>query len=606
MMREAHRDYTAKIESRMNEDPRSFWNLVKIKKKDKSVTSIYVHKNEELTEPHCVVDAFATHFRSVFGNPVSYPSTYDDIHSEHPVIKLHRVTVGEVEEALKIMKPKRAVGPDGVPQYIYKACGEFLIAPLTHVFNLAICTSTFPYDWTITAITPVPKTTNTTNIADHRPITSMPIANKIFEKVIFRQLYPQVHRLIAEQQHGFVRNRTVETNLLEFTHYICETLDKKSQNQVDVVYTDLQKAFDKVNHEMLLRKLLEWGFSMDTVLLLGSYFRQSRQYVVFNGLRSGTFRCTTGVPQGGNLAPFLFVIYVNEIPRIIKHSKCLLFADDLKIYKEINTVHDAEDFQADVLALEQWTGVNHLPLNVKKCKTVTYTRRRDPITMQYTIQGEVLDRVDEIRDLGVLMERNLKYTKQFNKVKTTAKRTIGLIKRFSGNLKRTSTIRLLYFALVRSQFDFANTVWGPQNGNDLNALEAIQKQLLKYLYYRDFMYYDSEITYRELVLGYEMNTLRLRRDLFALRQLYKIINGIQDTSYLLSKINIHVPPRASRMKGLFRLSRARTEILSNSPLERMMALYNILTEINNEIDIFFDNKTQFEKNIVQALVQHYA
>jgi len=490
---------------------------------------------------------------------------------------------------------------------IYKACSEYLIAPLLHVINLVIRASIVPYDWTITAITPVPKVTNTTNIDDHRPITSMPVANKIFEKVIFVQLYPQVHRYIAEQQHGFVRNRTVETNLLEFTHYISETLDKNLLNQVDVVYTDLQKAFDKVNHEILLRKLLELGFATDTVSLFGSYFRQSRQYVVFNGLKSCIFRCETGVPQGGNLAPFLFVIYVNEIPQIIKHSKCLLFADDLKICKEISTVQDAEAFQNDVLALEEWTVLNQLPLNVKKCRTVTYTRRRNPFIMQYTIQGEVLDRADGVGDLGVLMEGKLKYTKQINKVKTEAKRTIGLIKRFSKNLKRTCTIRSLYFALVRSKFDFANAVWGPWNDNDIKALEAIQKKLLRYLYYRDFMYYDPEITYTELVMGYEMNTLRLRRDLFGLRQLYKIVNGIHDTSYLLSKINIHVPLRVSRMKGLFWLSRAhRTKTLSDAPLERMMALYNVLTEINDKIDIFFNNITQFEKEIVQALVYHYA
>ena len=227
MIREVHRRYTERIENRINEDPRSFWNFVTSKKKDNLNPSIYVHKHEELDEPQSVADAFADHFRSVFGEPASYPPSFHDVHSVHQTVTLHQVTADETEKALKHMNPKRAVGPDGVPQYIYKACSEFLAAPLTYVFNLAISASTFPHDWTITAITPIPKTTSTNDIADHRPITSMPVANKIFEKVLFRRLYPQIHNLIAEQQHGFTRNRTAETNLLEFTHYISETLDKK-------------------------------------------------------------------------------------------------------------------------------------------------------------------------------------------------------------------------------------------------------------------------------------------------------------------------------------------------------------------------------------------
>ena len=144
--------------------------------------------------------------------------------------------------------------------------------------------------------------------------------------------------------------------------------------------------------------------------------------------------------------------------------------------------------------------------------------------MKYYIQGEELDRVDDIRDLGVVMEGKLKYTKQINKVETTAKRNMGIIKRFSKIFNRTSTIRLLYFALVRSHLDFANVVWGPIEEVGIKMLESIQKKFLKFLYsyYKDFTYYDTSLTYRELVIGYERNELRLRRDLTILKQLYNL------------------------------------------------------------------------------------
>jgi len=150
--------------------------------------------------------------------------------------------------------------------------------------------------------------------------------------------------------------------------------------------------------------------------------------------------------------------------------------DDLKIFREIRTTQDIEDLKADIGALEHWTTKNHLPLNVKKCKVMTFTRRREPIYAQYSIQGEQLERVHETRDLGVIMEGNLKFTKQFQKIETMAKKTIGLIRRFSRTFRDPSTMRLLYLTLVRSHFDFANVIWGPLGETEIKVLESQQKK----------------------------------------------------------------------------------------------------------------------------------
>ena len=250
----------------------------------------------------------------------------------------------------------------------------------------------------------------------------MPVLNRIFEKVMYWKIYPQVRNTIITQQHGFTKGRTVESNLLEFTYYISKTMDNTPPTQIDVVYTDLQKAFDKVNHQILLQKLRNIGFSTSAVALFASYLNQSRQYVKYNGVRSYTYRCTTGVPQGRNLAPLFFLIYINNIPEHLKHSRFLLFADDLKIFKEIVTQQDADDLRADLRGLEQWSKENHLPLNVKKCKTLTFTRKRCQINSEYYIQGEKLEQVDIMRDLGVLMEGKLSYKKHIQKIQNNKKK----------------------------------------------------------------------------------------------------------------------------------------------------------------------------------------
>ena len=331
----------------------------------------------------------------------------------------------------------------------------------------------------------------------------MPVPHKIFEKVLYMKTYPQVHKLIAAQQHGFVRGRTIETNLLEFTHYLTKTLDKYHQTQMDVVYTDFQKAFDKVNHQILLRKLHRMGFSSSAVKLFKDYLQQYRQYVNYRGTKSHVYKCITGVPQGGNLASLLFLIYVNDIPGYLKHTRLLLFADDLKIFKEIDTIRGTEDLKTNIRALEQWSEENRLPLNAKKCKIITFTRMRNPINVEYEIHEEKLERVNKIRDLGVLMEKKLNYANHVHSVITKAKRTAGLIRRHSRAFRKMDTLRLLFITLARTHLEFASIIWNSKSKSktEIDAIELVQKKFLKFLYYEDFLYYDHNITYSELTAG---------------------------------------------------------------------------------------------------------
>jgi len=315
MTEKTYRMHNTSVENRTHENPKAFWSLVSSKRNDTSNPSSFMCSNEESTEPQHIVDAFANHFTSVYGD---YSHFYDDINCQHQTITVKNITIADVEKAIKCIKPKRAVGHDGIPQYIYKACSEFLLFPLTYVFNFIIQNSQSPHDWTVSAVTLIPKITNTNNIADYRPIANIPIPNKILEKVTHMKTYPHVHKAITDCQHGIVRTRTVETNLMELTHYIAETIDKKPQTQIDLIYTDLQKAIDEVNHEILLQKLFKIGFSISMVALFGDcHLRQSRQYVIYNGVQSHTYKFTSGVPQGGILAPLFFLIYINDILEVI-------------------------------------------------------------------------------------------------------------------------------------------------------------------------------------------------------------------------------------------------------------------------------------------------
>jgi len=165
-----------------------------------------------------------------------------------------------------------------------------------------------------------------------------------------------------------MRGRSIQCNLVELTQYIAETLDKLPQTQVNVIHTDLQKTFDKVNHALLIDKIRAFGFGDSLVALCKSYMRNRKQYVVYKGFRSRIYYCPSGVIQGSNLGPFFFLVFINDVSSAFRHSSCLLYADDLKIYRVIKSDTDTAMLQSDLCVLTNWCNVNLLPLNAGKCK----------------------------------------------------------------------------------------------------------------------------------------------------------------------------------------------------------------------------------------------
>ena len=166
----------------------------------------------------------------------------------------------------------------------------------------------------------------------------------------------------------------------------------------------------------------------------------------------------------------------------------------------------------------------------------------------------------------------------------------------------TSTLKILYFALVRSHIDFADVIWHSMTGQQIEMLERVQKRFLKFLYYKDFSYYNSTITYGELVLGYETTTLRVRRDLALVMMLRNLLCARLDSPSLLEGINLYAPVRRYRTQTLFQTSRCRT-LCYESPLNRAMTLCNEIININFDIDVFFGGKKEFKEKTIQALIQ---
>ena len=220
-----------------------------------------------------------------------------------------------------------------------------------------------------------------------------------------------LHNILYDLQHGFRQKRSCETQLLQ----LVEDLGKQfiKGNQIDLVLLDFSKAFDKVNQLKLLFKLSQHGVKCNTLYWIRSFLLGRTQAVVLEGERSPEAPVTSGVPQGSVLGPFLFLLYINDLPQNIQ-SQVRLFADDTAVHLTVTSSEDANTLQADLDTLQEWKSTWDMEFNPSKCQVLHITRSRQPLQSQYTLQGQFLESVDSAKYLGVNITQDLNWNHHIN------------------------------------------------------------------------------------------------------------------------------------------------------------------------------------------------
>ena len=238
---------------------------------------------------------------------------------------------------------------------------------LLHIMNLSIATAVFPDQWKLATILPLEKVSNATSASDFRPISLLPLPGKIMERIVSNQMtkYLESNKLINDAQTGYRANHSTITTISDFTDDIHEAIDKNHLSLA--VFIDFRKAFDCVDHTILTSKLTNIGFSPSTIKWFMSYLTLRKQRTLANQTLSNYETVQSGVPQGSILGPILFLIYVNDIPDALTHSKHKLYADDTLLYlSSKNNLDTCTKINEDLTALDLWCNQNKMHINYQK------------------------------------------------------------------------------------------------------------------------------------------------------------------------------------------------------------------------------------------------
>ena len=373
-----------------------------------------------------------------------------------------------------------------------------------------------PDDWRDATVTPIFKKGSKAEPGNYRPVSLTSATGKLMERLVKLQLerHLETEQIIRADQHGFRYGRSPTTNLIDFLEGVTQWQDKGQP--FDIVYFDFAKAFDKVPHRKLISKLKAVGIGGTLLAWLEDWLTGRRQRVVVEGECSEWQDVGSGVLQGTVLGPILFIIFINDLETLTKEAWEKLFADDSKLARLVANEEDARKLQRDIDHFSTWARTWGMEFNVKKCK-VMHVGRKNP-RLQYWMDGEALETVEEEKDLGVWIRDDLKPALQCSKAAKAANAALGMLLR-SFHFRTKSTLVPVYKTFVRSRMEHAGAAWSPWLEQDVEEMEKIQKRLVRSL---------SDVhgeSYEEKLEQAGLTTLRKRRERGDLIETFKALKG---------------------------------------------------------------------------------
>ena len=457
-------------------------------------------------------------------NNVDNELTSDPLDEEklNPLKKLELVREQEVYRIVKDINVSKSSGLDNISSCVIKEAFLALIPEVTFMMNLSIVSSIFPTAWKEALVVSIPKSGNLTQVKNYRPISLLPLPGKILEKLIHGQLshYLESAMLLSENQHGFRRDHSTIHSIAQLTSFINAKMDSRVPTLA--AYIDFRKAFDCVQHPVLLQKLGGLKLDQSTVEWVRSYLTKRKQRVYANNVYSSFLPITQGVPQGSVLGPLFYIIYANDLIKTFKNCNVAMYADDTVLYTANQSFDLSVDkMQADVNSLAGWCRLNGITVNTEKSKLMIFgssTVIENLPSFEVTFLNKPMQIVSSYKYLGITLDSQLSYNLHVNKVISVA---AGKLKQFQRMrlFLNVNAATLVYKSMILPLLEYGDFFLSATTAINRKRLQTLQNKGL-----RCALNVSVETSSDELHLQAGLFKLKYRRDQHLLNFMYTWAN----------------------------------------------------------------------------------
>lgn len=464
------------------------------------------------------------------------------------------ITEQKVANLLRNLDTNKATGLDGIDAFFVKMGSSALVKSITSLCNLSISSGIFPTVWKKARVSPSHKGESINERSNFRPLSILSILSKILERHVFDSSYGflQQYRLLNENQHGFRKSHSCETLLLSLYESLITNINKGEIN--GLILLDFSKAFDLVDHDLLLKKLEIYHFGQNTINWFHSYLSERSQRVQFKTSLSDTLQINSGVPQGSILGPLLFIIFINDLSLLQNNSMSFNFADDSTLMVSSSSTDCINtDLNHDIGLVSEWVNGNLMTLNFKKTKSMKiYSKRKfnDPDLLITKANNQAIEEVNSFKLLGVHIDSQLQWEDHISNVFQIINKRLFLLKRIRHNLPLHSCV-MFYNALINPHLLYCCTVWGNASNERLNDLLKLQKRAARIIL-QTSCETPSVILFHELKWIPIVNLIKMRKLLlvfnvlknkapYHLFNLFEFINETHNVRTRSSLTNLKIP-----------------------------------------------------------------
>ena len=490
--------YRNKIKSESNQ-PKKLWNTLRTLGATTSGSKGPVQYNlkigdQFIQDDASVADIFNEHFCNISkkltedmpesASDTSFYEYYNNLGVARDSFSLSAIERDVVLKHLKSINISKATGLDGIPGRFLRDAAEVVAAPLTHIFNLSLSSSIVPDDFKLAKVTPLYKGKSHADPNNYRPISVLSVMSKILERIVYDQVqsYLDERKIIYPFQSGFRKSFSTNTTLLYLTDYIRNSMDEKKLT--GVLLLDLKKAFDTVNHNIMVKKLSAIGMDDQAVEWFVSYLQKRTQIVQINGKRSLPRNIESGVPQGSILGPMLYSIYINDLPSVLSGGcRLLLYADDSALYFSASNIDLIRQcLNTNLRQVQDWLISNKLVLHPGKTESILFGSRyllSECQSLSISLGDKQIEEKTSIKYLGAILDKTLSGEEMASNVLKKVRARTKLIRRVAPMLDQ-NTLLLLSNAIVQPHFDYACNYWYPSlNKATRDSLQRAQNILIR-------------------------------------------------------------------------------------------------------------------------------